>query len=244
MGHKPLLREYLEALLIAVIFATFARTFVLQAFKIPTGSMEENLLVGDHVLVNKFVYGTTLSPLEGRLLPRRDIRRGDVVVFKFPEDPSRDFIKRCVGLPGDVIVVENKRLKVNGSLVDDLSYTRHGDPRTYPRSLLMSSSYRQRDNYGPYTVPEGNYFCMGDNRDNSNDSRFWGPVPSRNVLGRAFMIYWSFDAGNGGESTEATQAAESRPDTTGPLGRFRQLGWTLSRLFTHTRWNRSFQVVH
>ena len=244
MGHKPLLREYLEALLIAVIFATFARTFVLQAFKIPTGSMEENLLVGDHVLVNKFVYGTTLSPLESSLLPRREIRRGDVVVFKFPEDPSRDFIKRCVGLPGDVIQVDNKRLKVNGSLVDDLSYTRHADPRTYPRSLLMSSNYRKRDNYGPYTVPEGNYFCMGDNRDNSNDSRFWGPVPAGNVLGRAFMIYWSFDDDNGGTDTGTAQAAESRPDTTGPLGRFHQLGWTLSRLFTHTRWERSFQIVH
>jgi len=244
MGHKPILREYLEALLIAVIFATFARTFVLQAFKIPTGSMEENLLVGDHVLVNKFVYGPTVSQIEERLLPRRQIRRGDVVVFKFPEDPSRDFIKRCVGLPGDVIEIKSKRLVVNGQMVEDLSYTRHDDPRTYPRSLLMSSSYRRRDNFGPYTVPAGNYFCMGDNRDNSNDSRFWGPVPASHVLGRAFMVYWSFDAKGGGGGGREVQAAEAQPDTAGPLGRFRQLGWTLSRLFTHTRWERSFQVVH
>jgi len=244
MGHKPLVREYLEALLIAVIFATFARTFVLQAFKIPTGSMEENLLVGDHVLVNKFVYGPTLSPAESRLLPRRQIRRGDVVVFKFPEDPSRDFIKRCVGLPGDVIEVKNKRLVVNGRQVEDLSYTRHDDPRTYPRSLLISSSYRRRDNYGPYTVPTQHYFCMGDNRDNSNDSRFWGPVPASNVLGRAFMVYWSFDAKGGNAESGTALAAEARPDDTGPMGRFRQLGWTLSRLFTHTRWERSFLVVH
>jgi signal peptidase I len=122
MGQKSVFREYFEALLIAVIFATFAKTWVVQAFKIPTGSMEENLLVGDHILVNKFVYGASPTALERGLLPVRDIQRGDVVVFKYPEDPQRDFIKRCVGLPNDLIEVRNKRLFVNGQEVDDESY--------------------------------------------------------------------------------------------------------------------------
>src|SRR5688572_9488333 len=114
MEEKSWQREYLEALLIAVIFATFARTYVVQAFKIPSGSMEQNLLIGDHILVNKFIFGPTSLPLEGSVLPVREVRRGDIVVFKFPEDPHRDFIKRCVGLPGDTIAVVDKRLSING----------------------------------------------------------------------------------------------------------------------------------
>src|SRR5947199_5190273 len=125
MHEKSLLREYLEALLIAVIFATFARTYVVQAFKIPSGSMEQNLLIGDHILVNKFIYGPTSSALEKKLLPVRDVRRGDVVVFKFPQDPSRDFIKRCVGMPGDTVEVVDKRLYLNGREVHDSGYCYH-----------------------------------------------------------------------------------------------------------------------
>src|SRR3954469_24525220 len=132
--EKTLLREYLEALLIAVIFATFARTWILQAFKIPSGSMEQNLLIGDHILVNKFIYGPTVSPLEKKLLPVRDVRRGDVVVFKFPQDPSRDFIKRCVGVPGDAVEVVDKRLYLDGREVHDSSYVYHSDDRVFPRT--------------------------------------------------------------------------------------------------------------
>ena len=133
-AEKSLLREYLEALLIAVIFATFARTWVVQAFKIPSGSMEKNLLIGDHILVNKFVYGPTLSPLEEKLLPIRKVRHGDVVVFKYPEDPSRDFIKRCMGLPGDTLKVIDKDLYINGKRVDDSSFTYYADAEIYPRT--------------------------------------------------------------------------------------------------------------
>jgi signal peptidase I len=230
-SRKTIAREYFEALLIAVIFATFARTFVVQAFKIPTGSMEENLLVGDHILVNKFIYGSSPTPVERWLLPVRDVRRGDVVVFKFPEDPTRDFIKRCVGLPGDRIEMHDKRLVINGEEVEDDSYTYHTDDRIYPPSLFYPEQIRLRDNFGPYTVPEDHYFCMGDNRDNSNDSRFWGSVPASYVKGRAFMIYWSF---------------ESEPESLqwpGFGGKLRQLGRVALNFFSNTRWSRSFRIV-
>ena len=225
------LREYLEALLIAVVFATFARTFVVQAFKIPTGSMEENLLVGDHILVNKMIYGRATAALERRLLPLREVRRGDVVVFKFPEDPTRDFIKRCVGLPGDTVEIRDKQLYVNGEAVAEDTYTFYRDPRTYPRSPLVPEGLRRRDNFGPAAVPAAHYFCLGDNRDNSNDSRFWGPVPESYVKGRALLIYWSFDAEASGAEAATT------------TGRAAQL-WRVARGFlAHSRWERSFRLV-
>ncbi len=224
-------REYLEALLIAVIFATFARTYVVQAFKIPTGSMEQNLLIGDHILVNKFVYGDRLGRMEELLLPAREVRRGDVVVFKFPEDPSRDFIKRCVGLAGDEIRIVDKMLHVNGEPVGEAGYTFHADERTYPNSVFLAKDYRERDNFGPVVVPPGHLFFLGDNRDNSNDSRFWGPVPESYVKGRAFLVYWSF-------------AAERQPsERPGYLGRLRQLTHVALSFFSKTRWDRSFQLV-
>jgi signal peptidase I len=230
MHEKSLLREYLEALLIAVIFATFARTWVIQAFKIPSGSMEKNLLIGDHILVNKFVYGPTLSPWEERLLPMRQVRRGDIVVFKFPDDPTRDFIKRCMGLPGDTLKIVDKDLFLNGRRVDDSKYTWYADSQSYPRELYFHPK-RMRDNFGPKTVPPASYFCMGDNRDNSNDSRYWGTVPESYLKGRAFMIYWS---------------VESDPDledsSTAGI-QLRQLGRLALHFFSFTRWERTFHVV-
>ncbi len=228
---KSLLREYFEALLIAVIFAVFARTYVIQAFKIPTGSMEENLLIGDHILVNKFVFGTVASRAERLLLPYQQLRRGDVVVFKFPEDPTRDFIKRCVGLPGDEIEIVDKELFVNGRKVDDSAYTFRTDPRTYPRSVFLHQGYRDRDNLEPVTIPADQFFFLGDNRDNSNDSRFWGPVPIDYIKGRAFIVYWSF---------ESEGDFETWP---GYLGKARQLGNVVKKFLTHTRWERTFRLV-
>ena len=230
-GTRSLLREYLEVLLITLIFAVFARTYAVQAFKIPTGSMKENLLIGDHILVNKFIYGRSSSALESMLLPNRPVRRGDVVVFKFPEDPSRDFIKRCVGLPGDEIEIVDKNLFVNGQKVEDHDYTFRLDPRNYPRSVFLDDSYRHRDNFGPETVPDGHYFFLGDNRDNSNDSRFWGAVPAEFIKGRAFLIYWSFEDGR--ESV----------DWPGYQGRAKQLAHVFLRFFANTRWERSFNIV-
>jgi signal peptidase I len=206
--RHSIVREYLEALLIAVLFATFARTYVAQAFKIPTGSMEQNLLVGDHILVNKFAYGPWRSGIEKTLLPMRPLRRGDVAVFRFPEEPSRDFIKRCVALEGDTVELVDKRLYINHREVDDDAYTFHN-----------------------YTVPPGHYFFLGDNRDNSNDSRFWGPVPARFVKGRAFMIYWSFRAG---------REPLAWP---GVWSKAKQLGYVFANFFTGTRWDRSFRIV-
>lgn len=229
--EKSWQREYLEALIIAVIFATFARTYVVQAFKIPSGSMEQNLLIGDHILVNKFIYGATALDLERKLLPVRDIRHGDVVVFKFPEDPYRDFIKRCMGLPGDTLTIEDKELSLNGDPVDDSSYTKHEDPFIRERSPFLGEQ-RNRDNFGPYTVPAGHYFCMGDNRDNSNDSRVWGAVPREYIKGRAFMVYWSFDS-QGPEPVEWP----------GFAGKLRQLSEVGLHFFTSTRWERTFRVV-
>ena len=230
-SSRSLLREYVEALLIAVLFAVFARTFVVQAFKIPTGSMEENLLVGDHILVNKFVFGPTLSSVERLLIPTKPIRRGDVAVFKYPEDPSRDFIKRCIGLPGDEIKIMDKVIFVNGDQIDEGHYAGHTDPNVYPGSLFLDENHRYRDNFGPYTVPEGHYFFLGDNRDNSNDSRFWGPVAAELIKGRAFMIYWSFDTDL--DSSESRSYGNA----------LKELSTVFLRFFTHTRWERSFRIV-
>ena len=229
--RTALAREYLEALLIAVVLATFARTFVVQAFKIPTPSMAENLLIGDHILVNKFIYARAPDGARGRLLPARAVERGDVVVFKYPEDPTRDFIKRCVALPGDQVEIIDKRLHVNGQRVDDQGYTYHTDERTYPPSPFLHPSFRQRDNFGPYTVPNGHYFCLGDNRDNSHDSRFWGPLPQQMIKGRPVFIYWSY----GGETADGAWHGWGQ--------QLRQLASTAVGFFTRTRWERTFELI-
>lgn len=222
-------RDYVEALLIAVVFATFARSFVLQAFKIPSSSMEENLLVGDHILVNKFIYGP--SPLGGSLLPARAVRRGDITVFRFPDDPTRDFIKRCIGVAGDRIEIRDKIVFINGEPLDESAYVLHRDPRIYPRSIFLSEEYRRRDNFGPTTVPEGELFFLGDNRDDSHDSRFWGTVPREFVKGRALIVYWSFDAGHESAGWPGF----------GP--RLRQLLEVVVKFPSRTRWRRSLRLI-
>jgi signal peptidase I len=227
---KSQVREYAEALAVALLLALVIRTFVVQAFKIPSGSMEKNLLIGDHILVNKFIYGPTISPLEEKLLPVRKVRRGDVVVFKFPQDPTRDFIKRCMGLPGDTLKIVDKDLFVNGRHVDDSKFTWYADSESYPRELYLHPKH-VRDNFGPKTVPPASYFCMGDNRDNSNDSRFWGTVPESYLKGRALMVYWSI---------------ESEPEFgewSGYENKARQMSRLALHFFTLTRWDRTFRIV-
>ena len=193
------LRTLLESLLVAVVFALFVRTYVVQVFKIPSPSMEPNLLVGDHVLVNKFIYGPRLTSTERALLPMRDIRRGDVVVFKYPKVPERDYIKRCVALGGDEVEMRDKRLVVNGEPIDESRYVYYSETTVYPQSLYLPEGYRYRDNLGPLQVPSGYAFCLGDNRDESNDSRFWGPVPRAYTKGRALLVLWSTAAASAGD---------------------------------------------
>ena len=188
---KGIFREYLEAILVAVVLALFIRTFVVQAFKIPSGSMQPTLLVGDHILVNKFIYGVKIPFLDKTAIPITAPKRGDVVVFKFPEDPKKDFIKRVIGIEGDVIEIRNKKIFLNNQPMED-EYGTYMDPHIIPGTA------RPRDNFGPVTVPPHSLFVMGDNRDHSYDSRFWKFVDLSKVKGKAFIIYWSWNRDNPG----------------------------------------------
>ena len=180
-------RENIEAILVAVLIALFIRTFVVQAFKIPSGSMKQTLLIGDHILVNKFIYGVKIPYLDKTIIPIETPHRGDIIVFKFPLDPNKDFIKRVIGVGGDVIESRDKRLYVNHEPLNH-DYGVHTDPGVIPGNI------RPRDNFGPITVPKNSLFVMGDNRDESFDSRFWGFVNLKAVSGKAFIIYWSWDS--------------------------------------------------
>ncbi len=188
---KSRLRENIEAIVVAIILALFIRTFIVQAFKIPSGSMKETLQIGDHILVNKFIYGVKLPYLQTTLIPVTNPKRGDIVVFEFPEDKEKDFIKRVVGVAGDVVEVRDKQVWVNGVLQQG-SFIVNSDPHVIPGNV------QPRDNFGPVTVPEHSLFVMGDNRDHSYDSRYWGFVDLKAVKGKAFIIYWSWDKDNFG----------------------------------------------
>jgi signal peptidase I len=186
--RKSVVREYAESIIIAVVLALVIRTFVVQAFKIPSGSMEETLLIGDHILVNKLSYGIHLPIVDSQIRPlglAGDPQRGDIIVFPFPRDPSRDFIKRVVALPGERIEVRNHRAYINGEPLKE-PYVKLDE-----RAAMQPSRY---SHWGPEVVPPGKLFVMGDNRDNSADSRDWGFLDSEQVKGRAFIIYWSWDS--------------------------------------------------
>ncbi|GFE58239.1 signal peptidase I [Geobacter sp. AOG1] len=183
---KHIAREYAESIIIAVILALIIRTFVVQAFKIPSGSMEDTLAIGDHILVSKFIYGTKIPFTSTRLLKLRDPRRGDVIVFEYPEDPSKDFIKRVVGTPGDEVQVIDKKVFVNGKPYEN-------PHEVHKEKEIIPKEQNPRDNFGPVRVPENSYFVMGDNRDRSYDSRFWGFVKNDKIKGLAFIKYWSWD---------------------------------------------------
>ncbi len=216
--HKSTLREYVESILIAAILALFIRTFVFQAFKIPTGSMEPNLLVGDHIVVNKFVYGPAPTGWRLPLLPTRDIERGDVIVFRAPKEPDKDFIKRVVAVGGDKIEIRDGVVYVNDEPVDE-PFAHH------------SSAYGSHRDHEASILPEGHYFCLGDNRDNSRDSRYWGTVPRKLVKGKAVLVYWSF------ETPTSTYLA------TGLGERLAQVARMLPNFFTQTRWDRTFHLI-
>jgi len=184
--RKSKIQEYIEAIVIALIIAFFIRTFVVQAYKIPSGSMKPTLLVGDHILVNKFIYGIKVPYFRNTLIPIKEPKKGDIVVFIYPEDRSKDFIKRVIATSGDTVEIRNKKIYLNDRLYKD----NHG---VYTDQFVIPGSIQPRDNFGPVTVPKGSLFVMGDNRDQSYDSRFWGFVDLKDVLGKAFIIYWSWD---------------------------------------------------
>ena|SRR5665213_2678113 len=228
--RKSTLREYFESIVIAVILALFIRTFVVQAFKIPTGSMEENLLIGDHLLVNKFVFGPSESRLERLLLPLGTIKRHDIIVFKYPEEPDRDFIKRVIGLPGETVEVREKKVYINGQALDE-PYAHYLEPAAVPSELHEVTSIDVRDHYGPVTVPPDQYFMMGDNRDNSADSRYWGFLRRDYIKGKALVIYWSYEAGREDYEDEGTEAT------------LKGMGSVFVHFFTRTRWDRMLHQI-
>jgi signal peptidase I len=186
---KSTLREYSEAILVALLLALFIRTFVVQAFKIPSGSMLNTLLIGDHLLVNKFIYGIK-NPLSGKTwIPIKKPERGDIVVFKYPVNPEQDYIKRVIGVGGDTIEIKDKKVYVNGELQVE-NYAIFLDNK------IFTAAEQPRDNLEPVTVPDNSLFVMGDNRDNSYDSRFWNFVGLQSVKGKAFILYWSWNKAN------------------------------------------------
>ncbi len=224
---KSTLREYFESIVIAVILALFIRTFVVQAFKIPTGSMEETLLIGDHLLVNKFVFGPSASAAERALLPIGTIKRRDVLVFKYPEEPDRDFIKRVIGLPGETVELREKKVYINGTPLEE-PYVHFLSPPGGPSELHEVTSFDVRERYGPVTVPADHYFMMGDNRDNSQDSRYWGFLPRENIKGKSLVIYWSYQAEREDYQDESAGAT------------VKGLVSVFAHFFTRTRWDRMF----
>lgn len=210
-------REYIESIAVTGLVFLFITTFVLQAYKIPTGSMEKNLLIGDHLLVNKFTLSPNASFLS-HLLPVRDIRRGDVIVFKYPKDPTMAYVKRVIGLPGEEIEIVGRTVFINGKALAE-SYTQFLDEEF--------GQYR----HGPIRIPPNRYFAMGDNRDNSQDSRYWGFVPRDLIMGKAFLVYWSF----------VTDHDEYRH--TAPLDRLQQVFDVALHFVTKTRWERTLRIV-
>jgi signal peptidase I len=246
--RKSTAREYFESLVITVILALFGTTFIVQAFKIPTPSMEDNLLVGDHLLVNKFAFGVPGSFLDP-VLPFRNIDRGNVIVFKYPKDLTKHYVKRVIGLPGDHLRISNKEVLINdqplsepykihksepGSYAD--SFRDYFPPKPHPGQIFTSPDedpywYKDFMDGSDIVVPPDHYFAMGDNRDNSADSRYWGFVPREYIVGKALIIYWSYE----------TDADEYR--RTGVRDRFDQITDMVTNIFTKTRWSRTFKII-
>ncbi len=215
--RKSTFREYFESIVITAIIALFATTYVVQAYKIPTGSMESNLLIGDHLLVNKFVYGLSSGPLV-RLLPYKELKRGDVIVFKYPLSPDVAYVKRLIGLPGEKLEMIGRTIYIDGKPLKE-TYTQYIDP---------GSIY---EHYGPFQIPAGHYFAMGDNRDNSQDSRFWGFVPRENIIGKALAIYWSY------ETPRDEYMQTSAQD------KMKQFADVFVNFFSKTRWRRTLRII-
>jgi len=190
---KSVVREYFELIAETAVFVFFVMTFVVQAFQIPTGSMEPTLLIGDFLLVNKLVYSNPHFSLEKAILPRRDLRRHDIVVFKYPKELTKDFVKRIIALEGEKIEIKDKQVYVNDQPISE-SYKVHNDSQVLSKNGYYRYDDTIRDNFGPVVVPPGQCFVMGDNRDNSMDSRYWSFLPLSNIKGKPWLIYFSYRA--------------------------------------------------
>lgn len=191
--EKSVFREYFELIAETAVFVFFVMTFVVQAFQIPTGSMEPTLLIGDFLLVNKFVYATPQNSLEGALLPQKKIKRHDIVVFKYPEDLTKDFVKRVIALDGEKLEIKDKQVYINDHPISE-SYKVHSDSQIIAKNGYFRYEDSIRDNFGPVVVPPGQCFVMGDNRDNSMDSRYWKFLPMSYIKGKPWVIYFSYRA--------------------------------------------------
>jgi len=216
-----LFREYFELIAETLIYVFFVMTFLLQSFVIPTGSMEDNILVGDHILVDKVAYSQSLGNIDGFMFPQLKIQRGMIVTFKSPAEMEKEYVKRIIGLPGEKIKIIDKKVFINGKPLNE--------PYTYFRDTNIENS--QRDNFPEFTIPENSYFCMGDNRDKSFDSRYWGTVPSDFIVGKPWRIYWSYDSSSDEYLTQ------------GVSHKMKDIGKTIINFFPKTRWKRTAQKI-
>ena len=219
--RKSAAREWLESLAFSLVFVFFFTKFIAQATQVPTESMKPAILVGDHFFLDKFAFPANYPEFLLKILPNRKIERGDIVAFKPPHDPRVPFIKRVIGLPGETLEVRDKAVYIDGRKIED----------PYQYFALEEDHYAPKDDHGPVLIPEGHYFMMGDNRDNSHDSRFWGPVPGKNLIGKPLFIYWSYD---------------DDPYDPGPksvLQHAREYGNKVLNFFSRTRWSRTGMVL-
>jgi len=228
---KSIFREYFELIVETAVYVFFVITFIAQSFLIPTGSMEDNLLIGDHLFVNKFIYANTYFDWEKKILPIKDIERGDIVVFRFPKEPTKDYVKRVIGLPEERLKIVNKNVYINGDSLKERNYVYHKDPNIYTAENTFLTNYRKRDNYKIDYIPEDHYFVMGDNRDNSYDSRYWGPLKESYIKGRPWLIYWSFE---GSKKQYLTKGAGNK---------IKNMLYSLTHIFTKTRWKRTLKLI-
>ncbi|HEV8376197.1 MAG TPA: signal peptidase I [Candidatus Polarisedimenticolia bacterium] len=228
MPKRSFLHDYFQAAIIAILIALFVRTYLVQAFQIPSPSMQPSILVGDHVLVNKFIFGPLASPAGKDLLPVLDVKRGDIIVFKFPGAPEKDYVKRVIGEPGDEVKIEGGAVFIKRPSDDfrqlDEPYVQHIEPKGAPDPEQLNDRIAM-------VVPPRSFYVLGDNRDDSKDSRDWGFVPQEYVRGKVLLVYWSVDP---------TPPPSSNPPPSGPVAMF----WhAASASFSRTRWERTFHVI-
>ncbi len=225
--RKSVFRDYLESLIVALILALIIKTSLVEAYKIPSGSMEDTLLVGDFLLANKFIYGSKVPLIDVRLPAIREPKPGDVIIFKFPGNLKQNYIKRLIATEGQVVEIKNKQVYVDGKLLADPPHVKHTD------NINSPIGNPNRDNFGPYRVPKGYLFVMGDNRDNSYDSRFWGPLDRKLVLGKAMILHWSW------------KKDDQAPDVSfsNPLSLPHSIGYNIWHFPDRVRWNRIGSLI-